>query len=58
MLQFCLEDLGFSPDDLEPVTSVGGRRVPPERALGTRLEGSIEEMVESLVAVLRARELI
>ena len=40
------EDLGLSPDDLEPLTSVTGRRFPPERALGTRLEGSIEEAVE------------
>jgi electron transfer flavoprotein beta subunit len=53
-----LEDLGFAPDDLEPLTTIGGRRFPPERALGTRLEGSIEEAVESLVAQLRANELI
>jgi electron transfer flavoprotein alpha/beta subunit len=53
-----LEDLGFAPDDLEPLTTIGGRRFPPERALGTRLEGSIEEAVESLVAQLRANELV
>jgi electron transfer flavoprotein beta subunit len=53
-----LADLGFSPADLEPLTRVTGRRFPPERALGTRLEGSTEEAVESLVAQLRAKELI
>lgn len=53
-----LDDLGFTPNDLEPVTGVGGRRFPPERALGTRLEGSVAEAVESLVAQLRANELI
>jgi electron transfer flavoprotein beta subunit len=53
-----LEDLSLSPDDLEPLTSVAGRRFPPERALGTRLEGSMEEAVERLVAQLRAKELI
>ncbi len=53
-----LEDLGLSPDDLEPLTSVAGRRFPPERALGTQLEGSIEEAVESLVGQLKAKELM
>ncbi len=53
-----LDDLGFTPDDLEPLTTVGGRRFPPKRALGTRLEGSIEEAVESVIAQLRAKELI
>jgi electron transfer flavoprotein beta subunit len=53
-----LDDLGFTPDDLEPLTWVSGQRFPPERSLGTRLEGSLEEAVESLVAQLRARELI
>ena len=53
-----LEVLALSPDDLEPLTSVAGRRFPPERALGNRLEGSMEENVESLVAQLRAKELI
>jgi hypothetical protein len=48
----------LSPDDLEPPTSIAGRRFPPERALGTQLEGSIEEAVESLVAQLRVNELI
>ena len=51
-------DAVVTADDLEPLTSVGGRRFPPERALGTRLEGSVEEAVESLVAQLRANELI
>ena len=53
-----LGDLGFTPDDLGPMTQVAGRRFPPERALGTRLEGSVEEAVKSLVAQLRANELI
>jgi len=53
-----LSDLGFTPNDLEPLTSVAGRRFPPERTPGTRLEGSIEEAVQSLVAQLRAKELI
>ena len=53
-----LDDLGISPDDLEPLTRVSGRRFPPERTLGTRLEGSLDEAVESLVTQLRARELI
>ena len=53
-----LDVLGIAPDDLEPLTRVTGRRFPPERALGTRLEGSTEEAVESLVAQLRAKELI
>jgi electron transfer flavoprotein beta subunit len=53
-----LDDLGLSPDGLEPSTSIAGRRFPPERALGTQLEGSIEEAVESLVAQLRVNELI
>jgi electron transfer flavoprotein beta subunit len=53
-----LDDLGFIPDDLEPMTQAAGRRFPPERALGTRLEGSVEEAVKSLVAQLRANELI
>ncbi|GAB4531066.1 MAG: electron transfer flavoprotein subunit beta/FixA family protein [Anaerolineae bacterium] len=53
-----LDDLGVSPADLEPLTCVSGRRFPPERALGTRLEGSLDEMVASLVRQLRARELI
>jgi electron transfer flavoprotein beta subunit len=53
-----LADLGVSLDDLEPLTRVSGRRFPPERALGTRLEGSLDEMVESLVRQLQARELI
>ncbi len=58
VVAWSLDDLGFTPDDLEPLTSVGGRRFPPERALGTRLEGSVEEAVENLVAQLRANELI
>ena len=53
-----LEDLGVTPDELEPLAFVIGRRFPPERAIGTRLEGSLDEMVESLVAQLRAKELI
>jgi electron transfer flavoprotein beta subunit len=53
-----LDDLGFTRDQLEPKTSAGGRRFPPERALGTRLDGSIDEVVESLVVQLRANELI
>ncbi|UCC88382.1 MAG: electron transfer flavoprotein subunit beta/FixA family protein [Anaerolineales bacterium] len=53
-----LEDLGLVPDDLEPLIRLGGRRFPPERALGTRLEGSLEEAVDSLVAQLKANELI
>jgi electron transfer flavoprotein beta subunit len=53
-----LNDMGFIPDDLEPMTQAAGRRFPPERALGTRLEGSVEEAVKSLVAQLRANELI
>jgi len=53
-----LDDLGISPDDLEPLTRVSGRRFPPERTLGTRLEGSLDEAVESLVTQLQARELI
>jgi electron transfer flavoprotein beta subunit len=53
-----LDDLGLTPGDLEPLTTTGGRRFPPERALGSRLEGPIEEAVESLVAQLRASELI
>jgi electron transfer flavoprotein beta subunit len=53
-----LGDLGFTPDDLGPMTQVAGRRFPPERALGTRLEGSVAEAVASLVAQLRANELI
>jgi len=53
-----LEDLGVPPDELEPFTRVSGRRFPPERVLGTRLEGSVDEVVESLVVQLRAKELI
>jgi electron transfer flavoprotein beta subunit len=53
-----LDDLGLTPGDLEPLIRVGGRRFPPERALGTRLEGSVEEAAERLVAQLRAKELI
>jgi electron transfer flavoprotein beta subunit len=53
-----LEDLSVTPDDLEPLTRVSGRRFPPERAPGTRLEGSLDEAVESLVAQLRAKGLI
>lgn len=53
-----LEDLGVTPDDLEPLTRVSGRRFPPERVPGTQLEGSPDEAVESLVAQLRAKELI
>jgi len=53
-----LDHLGFTPDDLEPRTSVTGRRFPPERTLGTRLEGPIEEAVTNLLSQLRAKELI
>ncbi len=53
-----LEDLGATLDELEPWTRVSGRRFPPERALGTQLEGSLDETVESLVAQLRAKQLI
>jgi len=53
-----LEDLGVPPDELAPFTRVSGRRFPPERALGTRLDGSVDEVVESLVVQLRARELV
>lgn len=58
VVTWSLDDLGFTPDDLEPQTSVGGRRFPPERTLGSRLEGSMEETVENLVTQLRANELI
>jgi electron transfer flavoprotein beta subunit len=58
VLTWGLEDLDVTPDDLEPLTSAGGLRFPPERALGTRLEGSLEETVENLVGQLRAKELI
>lgn len=53
-----LDDLGLTPDDLAPLTTVGGRRFPPERTLGSRLDGSIEEAVESLLARLQTNELI
>jgi len=53
-----LDDLGVTLEELEPLTRVAGRRFPPERTPGTRLEGSIDEAVESLVAGLRAKELI
>lgn len=53
-----LDDLGVTPGDLEPRTRVTGRRFPPERSLGIRLEGTLQEAVENLVAQLRARELI
>jgi len=53
-----LDDLGVTPDDLEPLAHVSGRRFPPERALGTRLEGSVDEMVERLMAQLKAKDLI
>jgi electron transfer flavoprotein beta subunit len=52
-----LAELGFTPDDLEPLTWVAGRRFPPQRTLGTRLDGSMEQAVAALVAQLRAREL-
>jgi electron transfer flavoprotein beta subunit len=48
-----LEDLGFIPDDLEPLTRVTGQRFPPERTPGTRLEGTLEEAVAGLLAQLR-----
>lgn len=53
-----LDDLGVGVQDLEPLTRVSGRRFPPERALGSRLEGSIDGAVASLVRQLRAREVI
>jgi electron transfer flavoprotein beta subunit len=58
VIKWGLDHLGLTPDDLEPLTGIRGRRFPLERALGTRLEGSMEEVVESLVAQLRANELI
>jgi electron transfer flavoprotein beta subunit len=58
VLAWGLDDLGFTAEDLEPLTWVSGQRFPPERSLGARLEGSLEEAVESLVAHLRAREVI
>jgi hypothetical protein len=58
VLTWGLADLDLTPDELEPTTGVVGRRFPPERALGTRLEGSLDEAVQSLVAQLRADELI
>jgi electron transfer flavoprotein beta subunit len=58
VLTWGLADLGLTPDELEPTTRVVGRRFPPERALGIRLEGSLDEAVHSLVAQLRANELI
>ena len=58
VLTWGLADLGLTPDELEPYTRVVGRRFPSERALGTRLEGSLDEVVQSLVAQLRADELI
>jgi electron transfer flavoprotein beta subunit len=58
VLTWGLADLGLTPDELEPATRVVGRRFPPERALGTRLEGSLDEAVQSLVTQLRADELI
>jgi electron transfer flavoprotein beta subunit len=53
-----LSDLGFGFDELEALTHVTGRRFPPERSLGTRLEGPLDETIKSLVAQLRAQELI
>jgi len=58
VLTWWLGDLGLTPDDLQPHTRVVGRRFPAERALGSRLEGSLEEVVHSLVARLRADELV
>ncbi len=48
-----LEDLGFTPDEFEPLTCVTGQRFPPERMPGTRLEGTLEEAVASLLTQLR-----
>jgi electron transfer flavoprotein beta subunit len=58
VLTWALADLGLTPDELEPYTRVVGRRFPPERALGTRLEGPLDQAVQSLLAQLRANELI
>ncbi len=58
VVTWSLEQLALAPDDLEPLTNVGGRRFPPERSLGTRLEGPVEEAIDSLLAQLRAKELI
>jgi electron transfer flavoprotein beta subunit len=58
VLTWGLDGLGLTADQLEPRTRAGGRRFPPERALGTRLEGSLEQVVESLVTQLKANELI
>jgi electron transfer flavoprotein beta subunit len=53
-----LADLGFGLDTLQPFTYMTGRRFPPERSPGTRLEGPLDETIKSLVAHLRAQELI
>lgn len=53
-----LEDLSLTPEELEPHTRVVGRRFPAERSLGSRLEGSMEEAVQSLLTQLRSNELI
>jgi electron transfer flavoprotein beta subunit len=53
-----LADLAFDPDQVQPFTYVSGRRFPPERSPGTRLEGPLDETVKRLVVQLRAQELI
>ena len=46
-------DLGLSEADLTPLTERRGESFPPERELGNRLEGSLDETATQLATVIR-----
>jgi electron transfer flavoprotein beta subunit len=48
-----LGDLGLSADDVAPAVQVSAYGLPPERPAGRKLEGTVDEMVDELVRLLR-----
>jgi electron transfer flavoprotein alpha/beta subunit len=45
----------LTPDELTPLLESRGRDFPPERKLGERAEGTLEEMARTVADVLRQR---
>lgn len=46
-------DLGLSEDELRPATEYRGESFPPERELGRRLEGDLEDIARQVAEVIR-----
>jgi len=50
-----LANLGLAENDLAPVAELRGESFPPERELGKRLEGNLDEMANQLANVIRMK---